>query len=861
MHVFSKGDHQAFVLGSIWIALTAICIWWPLADYGPPGFKWNDWQLQLFGVDVDFSLYLPWTVCVCLALWLGLEWAAVPAYLATLFSTLNKHSMPLDVAVVNALHNPMALAVFFLFYCNYPRDYALRSFRSIFWFVLASFCAALMGSTGALISQFAGNPLGLRGVPTSFLSAWLGWWPNAFGLTLFTSGPLIYLFSPTIERFKQRYFARTFAHPFSQQELLLAVSMFALTLVLFVLADNQWTSGHMEALLRTEMPDTVRKSILTQFSTQQFVIWLFALLLAAISLGGVYFATLWVQSLRTRYVTQTREARTAQRRTEANFRNFFENNPAPMFIYDRNTGAYVDVNLAAVERYGYSHDEFLAMTVFDIRPKEDVARLKQFMRDVEDGNRDYRHAGEWRHITKSGELIDVDVRVSPLVMDNRELSLVLIHDISPRKQAQAAVERRARELQKLAASSLQIAGAGTIDEVLQIAADRARELSGSKLAVTHRWAREAGAPMLLRASLDEEYAAWREFDVQPDGGGIYRLLTEKQYPIRLTADELEQHPAFRRFGSQRKKHPPLKGLLAVPLTGGDAEVVGALMVSDKGGVDYDAEDEALLVQLAQITSAGLESVRLNAALRRHSAELERRVAERTAELDTSNKELDAFAYSVAHDLRAPLRAMHGFAEAVLEDFGSKLDSTGRDYLQRVVKGARSMDTLIQDLLTYSRAGRENAALEGVPLRDTVDAALADLQQEIDARRARVEIDVPPLTVLAHKATLKQVVFNLVANAIKFVAADKTPTVRIMAAARGGSVELSVRDNGIGIAPEHRERIFNVFERLHGAETYPGTGIGLSIVKKGLVRMQGDISVESDGGGSTFRVRLKEYVDE
>src|SRR5690242_4001562 len=83
MHLFSTGDYQAFVLGLIWIGITAVCVWWPLADYGPPGFKWNDWQLQLFGVDVDFSLYLPWTACVCLVLWLGLEWAAVPAYLAT----------------------------------------------------------------------------------------------------------------------------------------------------------------------------------------------------------------------------------------------------------------------------------------------------------------------------------------------------------------------------------------------------------------------------------------------------------------------------------------------------------------------------------------------------------------------------------------------------------------------------------------------------------------------------------------------------------------------------------------------------------------------------------------------------------
>jgi signal transduction histidine kinase len=454
--------------------------------------------------------------------------------------------------------------------------------------------------------------------------------------------------------------------------------------------------------------------------------------------------------------------------------------------------------------------------------------------------------------------MDVDVRVSALSMDERQLNLVLVHDISPRKQAQAATERRARELQKLAASSLQISGVKLVDEVLQIAADRARELCGASLAVSHCWSAEDGTPTRMRTSLAEEYAAFRGFKALPDGGGIYKMLAEKQYPIRLTAQELEAHPAFRRFGAYRDRHPPLKGLLAVPLTNSQAEVVGALMVSDKGGTEFDAEDEALLVQLAQIASAGLENVRLSEALIQHMQDLEQRVSERTEELDASNKELDAFAYSVAHDLRAPLRAMHGFADAVLEDFGANLDDTGRDYLARIIKGAKNMDTLIQDLLGYSRVGRSNTPLEEVQLEAVLREVLADLSHDIDARGAEVRIDVPALTVLAHKVTLKQVFLNLVSNALKFVAPGQTPRVQVSAAARDGIVEVRIQDNGIGIAPEHRERIFNVFERLHGAETYPGTGIGLSIVKKGLMSMHGDITVESDSGGSTFRARLKEY---
>ncbi|HEV2110308.1 MAG TPA: ATP-binding protein, partial [Gammaproteobacteria bacterium] len=512
-----------------------------------------------------------------------------------------------------------------------------------------------------------------------------------------------------------------------------------------------------------------------------------------------------------------------------------------------------DVNRAAVERYGYTRGEFLEMGIYDIRPKEDVARLKAYRKQLGATESGYRQAGEWRHLAKSGELIDVDIRVSSLVMDNRILNLVLVHDISPRKQAQAAVERRARELQQLAASSLQVAGAQTVEEVMRAAADRARELSGAKLALTYYRPADGSATARAAASAAAEYGHWRQAPVLPDG--IWRLLKEKQYPIRLDAQELRAHPGL--IGPMQAP-PPLKDLLAVPLTSHGAEVMGALLVSDKGGAGFDPEDEAVLLQLGQIASVGIESVRLKEALQKHMEELEQRVAERTGELDESNRELDAFAYSVAHDLRAPLRAMHGFADAVLEDHGQKLDDAGRDYLARIIKATKSLDTLIQDLLAYSRVGRTKLELEAVPLAEVVQDAVTELHQEINAVSAEVEIAVPPLTVLAHKVTLKQVLLNLVSNALKFVAPGKAPRVRIWAVSRRGMVEICVRDNGIGIAPEHRERIFNVFERLHGSETYPGTGIGLSIVKKGLARMQGEIGVESDGNGTTFNARLKEY---
>jgi PAS domain S-box-containing protein len=847
MSLSARAGYPGFVLTCLWVALTVLCIWWPLGDNGlvpqGAGFTWNRFVVHVAGTTEVLGIYLPWMVSVCLMMWLGFEWAAVPAYLATLFSVLYKHQ-PGDLAVVNALHNPVALTVYFLFYCNYQGDYTLRSWRSWGWFILASFAAAMVSSIGAFISQFTGTPL--YGTE-DFIGSWLGWWPNVFLLSMLTVAPLIWLFSPMIERVKLKYFRSNLANPYSPRELVLAASMFAIMLVLFLLMDDRWMQKRLDTVLQMPMAEAGRRAVEFEFWSQRIVLWILALLLAAICLGGVFFTSRWAQRLRLRFDSETREARSALRRSETNFRNFFENNPAPMLLYDRDDGSFVDVNQAAVERYGYTRGEFLGRTIFDIRPAEDVPKLREAMRDPAYRSLDYRHQGEWRHVTKSGELMYVDVRVSALVIDNRALNLVLVYDVSHRRLAQTAIERRARELQSLAASSLQIAGAQSVDDVLRASAERARELSGAGIAIA------LCQPDHLCSSLSDEYAAWREPGALPDTSAVWAVLVRKRYPQRLGAAELRAHADFLRFEAKHKEQKPIGALLAVPLSRSDSELIGALIVSGKLDSDFDAEDESILVQLAQNASVGIETVRLREVLQEHTRDLEQRVVERTAELD-------AFAYSVAHDLRAPLRAMHGFADAVLEDYTGKLDDAGRDYLTRIVKSAKNMDSLIQDLLAYSRIGRDKAEFTGIALADLVKECVADLHHDIDSRGAKVDVQVPPLTVLGHKATLKQVVLNLVSNALKFTAPGTVPDVRIWAVARNGMVDLCIRDNGIGIAPEHRERIFNVFERLHAAETYPGTGIGLSIVKKGLASMQGSISVESEGNGSTFHARLKEYRD-
>jgi signal transduction histidine kinase len=245
-----------------------------------------------------------------------------------------------------------------------------------------------------------------------------------------------------------------------------------------------------------------------------------------------------------------------------------------------------------------------------------------------------------------------------------------------------------------------------------------------------------------------------------------------------------------------------------------------------------------------------------AGLRARAADLEARLSERTAELRESNAELETFCYSVSHDLRAPLRALQGFATALLADHADRLDEEGQDYARRLAGAARRMDSLIQDLLAYSRVGRSDMQLRPVSLASIVAEALEQVKSEAKERGAEVTVDPALPTVVGHRGTLVQVSSNLLSNALKFVAPGTPPRIRVRAERSDGNVRLWVEDNGIGIAPEHQERIFRVFERLHGIEAYPGSGIGLAIVRKAVVRMGGRAGVESEAGrGSRFWIDL------
>jgi len=248
--------------------------------------------------------------------------------------------------------------------------------------------------------------------------------------------------------------------------------------------------------------------------------------------------------------------------------------------------------------------------------------------------------------------------------------------------------------------------------------------------------------------------------------------------------------------------------------------------------------------------------RAQATLTDRAGQLEGLVAERTTELTATNKQMEAFVYSIAHDLRAPLRAMQGFSMMLLEEAGAVLSDTGRGHAERINKSAQFMDALLMDLLAFSRVSQQRVKLTSVNLEAVVESVLARLQKDIRDKNVRVENSGPWPVVLAHEPTLAQVLFNLASNALKFATPGVAPVLRLRAEDRAGFVRVWVEDNGLGIAPEHQAQVFRLFTRLDG-EKYAGTGVGLAIVQKGVERMGGRVGVESaPGQGSRFWVELK-----
>jgi signal transduction histidine kinase len=290
--------------------------------------------------------------------------------------------------------------------------------------------------------------------------------------------------------------------------------------------------------------------------------------------------------------------------------------------------------------------------------------------------------------------------------------------------------------------------------------------------------------------------------------------------------------------------------MVVPMIAG-GELLGALSFGGESP-EFPAEQVSIAEEVAAQLAIAMAQAMLLERVRAQAAELEQRVRERTAQLEEANRELQAFSYSVSHDLRAPLRAVDGYARMLEEDFGPKLDDEGRRLLGVVRASSVRMGQLIDDLLAFSQLGRRSLASRAIDMtelaREAADEAARDSKAAIELR------SLPAAT--ADASLLKQVWLNLIANAVKYSAKSERPVIEI--AGRGEAAEniYWVRDNGAGFDMRYASKLFGVFQRLHRAEEYPGTGVGLAIVQRVVTRHGGRVWAEGrPGEGACFYFSL------
>jgi light-regulated signal transduction histidine kinase (bacteriophytochrome) len=278
------------------------------------------------------------------------------------------------------------------------------------------------------------------------------------------------------------------------------------------------------------------------------------------------------------------------------------------------------------------------------------------------------------------------------------------------------------------------------------------------------------------------------------------------------------------------------------------ELLGALSFGSESR-EFPPEQVTIACEVAAQLAISLVQARLLERIRNHANELEARVLERTAELEAVNKELASFSYSVSHDLRAPLRAVDGYARMLEEDYATKLDDEGRRLLSVVRDSATRMGQLIDDLLSFSRLSRQPMVQHLVDTRALVQQVVDEVRGD---SRASVELGDMLLPAEGDRALLKQVWVNLISNALKYSAKRGAPRVEIGSQVEGEENIYWVRDNGAGFDMRYAAKLFGVFQRLHSQEEFAGTGVGLAIVHRVITRHGGRAWAEGKPGeGACF----------
>ena len=569
-------------------------------------------------------------------------------------------------------------------------------------------------------------------------------------------------------------------------------------------------------------------------------------------------------------ITERKRAEEALRASEERFRVIVDQATAGIAQVDL-TGRFVLVNQRYCDIVGYPMAELLQKRMQDITHPDDLSRnVELFQRLVTEAGNDFLI--EKRYIRKDGSEVWVSKSVSAAcdTSGKPQYVIAVLLDVTDRKRAEAEraqllarEQQQTRRLQKLTEASLTINSTLSLNERLQLITDQARDIIEAHQSVTSLTVGENWAQAIHAVSLSQKYAQWRGYEEKSDGSGIYTRVCQMQRPMRMTQAELEAHPAWRGFGKEAGKHPPLRGWLAAPLTSSNGKNIGLIQLSDKYEGEFTQEDESILVQLAQMASAAIDNARLY------------------EESQQANRLKDEFLAVLSHELRSPLNPILGWSKLLRT---RKLDEKTTDRaLETIERSAQVQTQLIEDLLDVSRILQGKLSLNVCPvdLTSTIRAAMETVHLAAQAKSIQIQTRLEPDVgqVSGDPSRLQQVVWNLLSNAVKFTPARGRVEVRLSVVSRQSSVvsgqsqqttnngqlttdkyaQIQVSDTGKGISPDFLPHVFDYFRQADSTTTrkFGGLGLGLAIARNLVELHGGTVHAESPGvgQGATFTVRL------
>lgn len=536
-------------------------------------------------------------------------------------------------------------------------------------------------------------------------------------------------------------------------------------------------------------------------------------------------------------------------------------------------GIITSWNRGAQRMFGYEEREVIGKSISILFPADRLQEEREILTRLRRGERIDHY--ETERIRKDGTRLYVSLTVSVIKDGNNQTIGVskIARDITERKRAEKILQDEAKVLELLNKTGTQIAAKLDLPALVQTVTDAGRELSGAQFgAFFYKDTNEAGETLLLYALSGATVEDFEKNGLPRDtpvlSPAFYGQSVVRIADIRSDSLYQELPPHFRMQDGPMS----VRSYLAVPVVSRSKEIIGGLFFGHSATDVFTERCERLVVGIAAQAAIAIDNARLYEAAQKeimerkraeaalkvaqeklslHAEDLEKQVVQRTAHLNESIQSLESVCYTIAHDLRAPLRAVQGFVKIILEDYAPSFDEDGRYLANRVVTAATRMDVLIRDLLEYAKISHMELPCQALDLDSLLQKVVDNLHQDVVTKDAKIIYKSLPV-IWGNQTIVEQIFTNLLSNALKFVPDDQSPKIDIWSQSTPTGFRIFVKDNGIGVASQHQERIFEMFQRLHDNEKkYSGTGVGLAIVKKGVERIGGRVGLVQVTNGSCF----------